>query len=384
MRKPIIKIPPGSNLDAYLMTNRYNTIFQLEEGTYYASNANSFMDMDYVMLGNGCELIGAGSSLTYVMFSADPDHLPAGSGQVEFLTAGGRSTVATFVRIEGITVSTPSYHLKKKRVGSVSVHIWCDYSVVRDVQIVGVDGFRPGPTDNPKVSREGFGLLINRSGIYGNGTVGSIVEDVSVTAVGDHEGDEIYVCGVYVGMNQLDGLTFVDRVKVFSASPIPVHASFGFNGNVQAFRISNHGVFNRGIFCDTGGGHNTTITQARLTARCVMMEFRGAGVTWKNIELNDSLLTLQPTPGTAYCAALVVADDGGASFDNVSINRSTIRVDTSLLADGSPTPLLTDGSDNGRNTSNCGIFQCRMIGPWRGPTLASTGFSTPNQKPPIK
>ena len=206
--------------------------------------------------------------------------------------------------------------------------------------------------------------------------------------MGDGSPDEAenYVCGFYIGLqDNAGGYTTANRIGVVSHAEIPTHAAFGFNGGVQASQLVNSGRFRRGIFCDVSGGSNTIVSNSRLVASAVMMEFRGSNLTWRNIELNDSLLVLRPDRDSRYCAALVLADDGGTRFDNVSINRSTIRVDTSNLTDDNgapvPIPLLTDGSDNGRDTHHCGIFGCRMIGPWRGATVASSGFSSPNQTP---
>ena len=56
-----ITIPPGSNLDPYLMANRINTRFILGPGSYRLGTGWAFdKDHDHCCLGFDCELVGAG------------------------------------------------------------------------------------------------------------------------------------------------------------------------------------------------------------------------------------------------------------------------------------------------------------------------------------
>jgi hypothetical protein len=368
-----ITIPPGSNLDPYLMANRINTRFVLGPGSYRLGTGWAFdKDHDHCCLGPDCELIGAGSRETFIY--ANPVRIPEGAKQIESLTAGSRSEYCESTVIRGLTLFAETLFAGgigteiDTNIGVIGIHTWACRTTIEDVVVHGVQGTRP--------DREGFGVLVNAPGEYiasdefeTQPVGGSRIENVEVTGRG-------YVCGVYIGYPRPAETSIARNIRVSSCGEGPAHAAFGTNGGVLWSNIQNTGRWNRAIFCDTAGGDGTIFSACRLQAEDVLVEFRGScGVVWKDILVTDSFLETTCAPDRSdrtYAAALVLARDGGKPgpvFLNVGIQNCVIRA--TAPCDHYLGSIDSPGSDNG-------IFHSRLIGPgtWKSPILAdgSNGF----------
>lgn len=352
-----VYIPPGSNIDHYLRTHRSHTRFVLSEGIYTTASAFAFADLDYTMLGNRCELIGAGQSKTIIWVEAFRDLIPKGAAQMECLTAGSRSQNSSRVELRGFTLGRSSVGYDLPGFGIVGVHIWSDSCSVRDVGICSITGKRQAPG---MASSEGFGLLVNQSGSPGLYVGGSTIEDVIVTVgTAKPAGDEHYVCGVYVGYPNPHVPSSVRFISVVNPSDAPAHAAFGLNGGIMGSEWSCRGRWNRAIFCDVSGGSRSRVANSDLRAERVAMELRGAGVAWRDIVLADSFIELAPQ--AEYAAALVLADDEGSIFDNVVIRSCELR-GTQRDPVNRQIPIY-HGSIDAPNAIGCGLSGCRLSGP---------------------
>ena len=361
-----ITIPPGSNLDPYLMANRINTRFVLGPGSYRLGTGWAFdKDHDHCCLGFDCELVGAGSRETFIY--ANPVRIPEGAKQIESLTAGSRSEYCESTVIRGLTLFAETLFAGgigteiDTNIGVIGIHTWACRTTIEDVVVHGVQGTRP--------DREGFGVLVNAPGEYiaiddefeTQPVGGSRIENVEVTGRG-------YVCGVYIGYPRPAETSIARNIRVSSCGEGPAHAAFGTNGGVLWSGLSNHGRWQRAVFCDTAGGESTVISGSHLRAENVLVEFRGStGMKWKDIVVTDSLLEVTPAKDRTYAAALVLARDGekpGPEFDGVAIQNCTIR--------GGEGDHYTGSIDSaGKNN---GIFYCRLTGSaWKSPVLAG-GF----------
>lgn len=352
-------LEPGP-IDPALRSHRADTRFMLTRGRYTTESSLAFADLDYSMLGPGCELIGAGTGET-IIDVVPPGPLAARAWQIECLTAGSRSGRAERVALRGFTLNCPDVTSPALNLpGVVGVHVWADEAEVAGLSINGITGTRP--TANGQPSREGFGLLVNQAGQPVN-PGRSVVEHVWVrlAELFTPGKAEHYTCAVYLGIASPCYASFMDNVGCSNPSAIPGHAAFGVNGGVIARTLSNTGRWNRAIFCDTAGGSGTCIDQSNLRAERVAMEFRGARVTWRDIILRDSFVTLLPDPD-AYAAALVIVDDSNASdptpsvFDTVQIRGCVIRCSPAAGKPGQKPAQFYPGSLDARNASNVGLI----------------------------
>lgn len=348
-----IHIPKGACLDPYLKANRTETTFVLESGAYTLGTGWAFNDdFDHCCLGPGCSLLGAGSRETQI-YCVDEDTVPEGAKQVELFTAGNRSGECRHVRVEGVQIVScvPGTY------GIVGLHVWSSQSVIRDVAVLDIRGYRP--------DREGFGVLVNEAGIPTTGLAPSIVEDVTVSIRAG--GDDGYVCGCYIGLTY-GALAVARNILVENVGGAPAHAAFGTNGGVRWSAVANRGRWQRAIFCDTSGGEGTIFSGSSLTAENVLVEFRGGDkIRWKDILVTDSLLTIPNAPRT-YAAGLVLAHDAGPpEFDNVAVQNCTLR------ATGAG-PFYAGSIDSPGKGS--GIFHSRLLGgPW-GKAQVAGGFGS--------
>ncbi len=354
--KTTIQIPPGSCVDPYLRAFRSGTRFVLEDGNYYTGSGWAFdKDFDHVCLGADCDLIGAGSGRT--LLEIIPATVPENALQIEGFTCGSRSglrPLASFElsfgkcwnEIRGVTIwFSNSVKAKNPSLGLIGLHAWSSRVIIDDVTVCGVTGIRP--------NREGFGILVNGA-LMASGPGprrrggGSRIANCSVESSGG------YVCGVYVGYEEVEGgPTTVDSVRVKGAGTN--HAAFGTNGGVIWRAISNEGRWDRAVFCDTAGGERVVVADSILQAERVLVEFRGReGMTWRDIVVQGSILTTTPCPNPRqYAAGLVLASDGGKPF----FSGVQIR-DCILRASGGDHYLGSIDSPH----ESCGVIGCTTLG----------------------
>lgn len=357
----IVKLPAGTFLDPHLKAHRGGTRFELEDGTYYCGTGWAFdKDFDHVCLGPECELIGNGANRTIIELHAQPGNIPKGARQVEGFTCGVRSfrpAEGTSNTIRGVTfLLAESMASDYEDLGLIGLHAWSYRVTLDDVRVIGVQG-------NRKTGNEGFGILVNGVGENGKRTGGgSRITNCRVYA---RKG---YVCGVYVGYDVPVLPSSVSDVIVgFTpmASEEVAHAAFGTNGGVFWSELRNIGRWERAVFCDTGGGQGTLISNSRLQAERVLVEFRGcSGMAWRDIVIQDSILETTPLAGRKYAAGLVLACDGpapGATFENVLIRGCTMR---------SSGGLHYVGSVDVPGASACGIHAGNLIGTWEPPVIS--------------
>lgn len=352
-----IKIPAGSSIDPYLKSNRNNTEFRLESGTYVTGGNWAFDGLDHTMLGPGCRLIGAGSGSTRIW--CDPVLVNPKAAQHEAITAGSRTYECGFVEVSGVSIQCP----RSPKIGNIGLHVWSDRCIVRDVEVCGLSGYR-SMAGEP--SRESFGILINRSG-KPQDVGGSIVENVTIRTAGTME-TENYCCGLYVGIVEPEHKSFVRNAVVTNYHNAPAHAAFGTNGGVIWTACSNDGCWNRAIFCDTAGGNGTIFSACHLVAGSVAVEFRGPdGIEWRNIMVSGCVIEAMPYVDSPYRAGLVLARDGkvGPKFKNVTLQSCQLVPSAIGRAE------LYVGSIDNDNVEACGTRDCTAIG-WRPTVIGNT------------
>lgn len=368
-----VTIPSGSNIDDYLKAHRTDTRFVLSAGLYYTDGLFAFANLDYTMLGRECELIGAGSADTKIL--ARDTLVPPDGAQLECLTAGSRSGMCNRVVIQGVSITALPSERTQLELGIVGLHVWSDACTIRDVRVSGITGTRPSGPGEP--SREGFGVLVNRSGVPFNAGQADVA-DVFVHVTKDNRKAEHYLCGLYVGYEDPVLTSSVRRVTVVNGSAVPAHAAFGVNGRVIGREWSNVGRWNRAIFCDTGSGTGTIIDSSILVAERVAMEFRGgAGAVWRDIVLRDSQIRLTPPDDATYAAGLVLVDEtpakAGATFDGVVIENCCLRAVPSTNPKAKKPQDFYLGSLDAANAANCGLYQHRTRGSvkWLPPQITN-------------
>lgn len=370
-----IRIEPNGehdiDLTPWLREYRTDTRFELGEGTYEIPGNWGFADLDHVALGPHCELVGAGSERTTLTFPQGGYAHPPDAKQVECLTAGSRSGVCGFVRVEGVSIEATT----GPEVASVGLHVWSDACIIRDVAVIDVAGSRS--------VAEGFGVLVNRGGVRGGKAGGGFVEDVTVFLGESPEGtEENYVCGCYIGIEDPAQPTVVRDIRVINpVEDVAAHAAFGTNGGVLWSAVRNVGRWRRAVFCDMTGGSGTLISASQLQAENVLVEFRGGGnMKWRDIVVSGSMLELVQSPDPReYAAALVLATDGAPgngspAFEGVRLHGCTIRADGPAPK---PHGFVFGSCDSPRSVA-CGVIQCHAVGNWKAPiqTNGSTGFLT--------
>ena len=349
---------PFTDLTDLFRQNRCNTRFVLKAGKYTCQSLRSFQDLDWCVLGNDCELIGAGSDATSIEME-DPSEDQVSPSQIEWLTAGSRLGNSHYSTVMGLTVIIPIYYPEPKAVtGHVGVHIWSDRCQVGDLRILNVSGARE---KSGAPSSEGFGLLVNQSGVpavVGGSEINGVRVFNAIT-----KRDENYVCAVYVGYKTPKLRSNLRNVEIANTGTKPAHAALGVNGMVSASGIRASGKWNRGIYCDVTGGSCTTISDSDFEVERVGIEFRGgADVRWENITVSGSRFRIAPRGG-AYGALLVLADDSqaknAAEFESVVASGCVVYCDP----DPSTATDFYTGSLDSSKVSRCGLHQCLFVGP---------------------
>ncbi len=369
-----IEIDPGQSIDPYLRANRSNTKFKLREGEYFTEGSFAFEGLDHSMLAPGCEIEGSGSKRTLIR--AASVKVPSNGTQIECLTAGSRTGACQNVYLSGFTVA-PFPEERTTYLGVIGLHVWSDRCELYDIATEQITGCRTIEGVSGFPSREGFGLLVNASGLPEEGRVGgSRIIGVRVEVwdgFRDQKLGEHYVCGCYVGVKDPDDATIVSDVSVINRSSTEAHAAFGVNGAIFGRNWRNLGSWNRAIFCDVTGGTGTLIESSFFSAGRVAVEFRGSKVDWDNILIRGSHFKVQPIPGAKYVAGLVLVDDGGSSFSNVRIEDSVI-VGDQWSVNATPAHLSTKdcpfyiGSADCPDIDGCGV-KARFVGQWAEPQI---------------
>lgn len=359
-----IYIDPSADLDLFFKTHRQNTRFVLAEGTYNVSNGWAYnAEYDHCVVGPGCEVIGSGSNRTYIVVTAN--EVPIDATQIEAFTMGSRTKNCQKVEIEGVTISAPRSPAHSPYVGIVGLHVWSDWARVHDVQVTGVTGHT---SLTAGVSREGFGVLINASGMSSGLTIGGgEFSKIRVCLAPNRNDGFIFVTGFYCGYKHPNARYSVcDNIEVINDTPDPAGVAFGVNSRVLGTSWRSHGRWTRGVYCDVDGGSDVLITASVLEVDSTAMEFqnaKGAKTTWDNIILSNSVIKFQPVAGdTGYCAGLVLTDldasKAAGTFNGVQLQNChligypDINKGTSFYAGGFQT----------KNATNCGVVQCKKIG----------------------
>lgn len=366
-----IHVPQGP-IDPFLRAHRDNTRFVLGPDVYYTGGAWNFRDLDFTMLGGGCELVGQGSRHTEIVF--DPIQvdglIPAGATQNEILTAGGRTheTIAG-VRLTGFTVDCALSALP-----TVGVHTWDSSPFIQDVAVDGVWGTR----SSGSASTEGFGILCNTGeGERTTSRGGAVLRDCRVALAG-FDTDENYVTGIYVGMVSDDPQEtphVVENCHV-TQSPLsaPAHAAFASNGNVFWHAISNSGRFNRAFFMDTGGGHNIVVSGAFLRAEYCLIDIKGKNAVWGDIRFSEIVGTLTQGGSADHVAGLVLSD-----LDDAKNTSAFQRIQFQGVLRNLSGKKAYLGSTDAAQTFGCRI-DATIVGEWNsivfGPKARRGLFST--------
>lgn len=359
MKTTIYVNDAGRHLDDLFKAHRLDTVFILGPGTFYVQGGWGFdKDFDHTVLGACCELIGSGMDQTRIEVLPGLG-VPENATQIECLTAGSRRGESEMTVIRDLTISCPTKpsHVKKP-VGIIGIHVWSNSCVIKNVRVENVTG----APEVPPVSREGFGVLINKSGSGQILPIGrAIVENVEVFVVPNSENSLTFLTGFYCGYLGATEYSVCNNIRVHNGFATPASVAFGVNDKVLGSQWQSYGAWTRGIYCDVHGGQDVLITNSAFEVTSTFVEFQTHGAeTWRNIVVSNSVATFKPRGIKGdYCAGLVLMDyskDRSGRFNQVSLQGCTFRVVTQKTLP-SDFPFYSAGA-SAVNQTECGLARC--------------------------
>lgn len=361
----------GMDLTPLFKAHRTDTRFVLGPGMFHFDNAWAFeAEFDHTVLGSGCELIGAGSTKTFLLAERGANIIPEKALQVEGLTAGSRSNYCPHVKIEGLSVAAVDAYQVHPDAGTIALHVWSDNAIIRDVKVSHSVGSPPVP--KTQASREGFGILLNEAGRPSNGCHCGrfIVEDVIVEVFDKPNSSPNFITAFYCGLLRPDVMAVCDNIMVINNGDVPAAVAFGVNSKVLGTRWQSIGKWVRGIYCDVKGGSDVLIANSMLEVTSTALELQtGQGEVWDNIALTNSCVHFRPAASTGYCAALVLTDNAYKTKNPGKFNGVQLR-DCRLLGHSYGSIPFYAGGVNTPAATDCGLVRCKRSGVrWPGANL---------------
>jgi hypothetical protein len=348
-----IEIPNGS-IDEHLRRFRDpGTVFHLGNGIYTTQGSFAFESHDLCMLASGCQLIGNGPKQTRLITEDVDTHIGGKDAQYfEALIVGARTKgTASGMRLEGFSLQLPSY---KPVIG---IHVYGNRSVVKDVVVTGVAGFRGWSGDVD----EGFGILINPPHEIMDIEGGNVVDGCSVFMA--NLGAENYSTGIYMGMVQRSQPMLRCHLRNSIVVSVDGHAGLAFNDRTEVEGCEVYGT-RRAIFMDTGPVRQSCVTGLRAhdVAWGLDLRLSAAGVTHEDVQIRDSHFGFRALDG--YSQAARIEDDfgKGGSVNSVAFTGCTF-VAAKEAAQASKARL------NGKEVQNVTFAGCRWVGDWNPPIL---------------
>lgn len=355
-----IRVADARDFDRLLHQYRRDTLFQLLPGTYETRGAWAFAEHDFCNLGDGCGLVGLeGPVVTTLRLADDYERQVATAAgnrpaqKIEMLLAGSRCAAAAGNRIEGLTIDARGgRHADGTTLPTVALHVFASRSVLRNLEVLGVDGKWEG-------ANEGFGILVNNCGDTRPRPGGHLIEDCRVECLPGS-----YVTGLYCGVTHPAESNPPEPSQVVRCSvtaPWAVtgrhaHAAFAANA-ATTFSDCAAAGFDRFFFCDTGSVADVVIERCRGEFGYCAVDLPGPVgpqnpiLHRKNILVRDSTFTAtnprsdhvvllnaqDGSPGSAtfpiqnlkFDGCVVVSDNPGVTFYAVSVKAakaSAVRI----------------------------------------------------------